>query len=180
MPTAADLIYRTKVDDKGLKQGLNKSKKTVDKASNQQVKSLNKVNTAAGKTGVSVSALQDKLVGAFSGAVVLGGVTAYTKSLLSLGSTLEDTRIQFTNFLKSKDLANEFIDVLNEFANVTPYANEQVLKSGRILLAFSKELREDSDLLKETLTNIGNAAAFAGKPIDEFCLLYTSPSPRDS
>ena len=139
------LIYRTKIDDKGFKDGLNKNKQSIRTASNQSQQATDKLNRSINKTKTNVSSLQRQLIGAFSGGVVLAGVGKYAPSILKMGSALEDTRVQFTNFLKSKELADEYIDVLNEFANVTPYANEQVLKAGRTLMAFSQELEQTRD-----------------------------------
>lgn len=80
----------------------------------------------------------------------------------------EQTRISFDTMLGSAERAKKVIAELNEFSNVTPFENDQVLAAGKALLAF----KFDADNILPTLRNIGNIASGTGKDFNELALIY--------
>ena len=57
---------------------------------------------------------------------------------------------------------------LNEFANYTPFSNEEIIKSGKTLLAFGIPAAKTRDSLKM----IGDVSAGSGKKIEELSAIY--------
>ena len=90
------------------------------------------------------------------------------KSIVTLGANMEQTRIAFTTFLGDAEKANVVIAQLNEFSNVTPFDNDAVIKSGRILLAAGIPAEQLTDKLK----NIGDIASGANVPLEEMANIY--------
>jgi tape measure domain-containing protein len=102
---------------------------------------------------------------------VLGaaGIGAGVKSIIDLGIEMEKTRVAFATFLKDGEKANKLISQLNEFANVTPFNNQEVIKSGRVLLAANIPAEQ----IRETLKSIGDVSAGANVPLTEMAAIYS-------
>lgn len=111
-------------------------------------------------------------IGSLIGPLTLGaavvGVGALTKKIVDLGAEMEQTRISFTTFLGDADKANKLIKELNQFANVTPFDNEQVIKASRTLLAFGIN---NKDIIP-TMRILGDVAAGTGKDLSELGVIY--------
>lgn len=91
------------------------------------------------------------------------------KGVLTLGANMEQTRVAFSTFLGDATKANEVIAGLNEFSNVTPFENEEVIKSGRVLLAAQIPVSK----LQESLKSVGDIAAGANIPLTELSAIYS-------
>ena len=160
---AGSIVYRTKFDDSGLKSGLKGSTATIKSTANKAGESVGNLNTKLTATQ-ALSQNIGKAFGAFLGA---GFIAKLGKDIFQAGAALETTRIQFEQLTGSAEGAEHMLDVLNKFADVTPNTNEEVLKAGKILATFNTNLSKDADALQATLLKVGNAAAFAGVPIDK-------------
>lgn len=90
------------------------------------------------------------------------------KGVAQLGIEMEQTRVAFTTFLGDADKANATIKELNEFSNVTPFDNAQVIKAGKSLLAFGTP----AEKLKGQLKAIGDISAGTGKDFNELTTIY--------
>lgn len=149
---AVDIEYVIRLNDK-LSNKLRVVQTQVDKLNN-------KVN----KTKSNFSGL----AGTFAriGGTVALGMAA--KAVVTLGANMEQTRVAFATFLGDAEKANVLIAQLNEFANVTPFNNEEIIKSGRLLLAAGIPAEKITDQLKQ----IGDVAAGANVPITELAAIF--------
>lgn len=89
-------------------------------------------------------------------------------SIVELGSNMEQTRVAFKTFLGDAELANKTIAELDQFANVTPFSNDEVIKAGKSLLAFGTPVEQ----LKEDLRSIGDISSGTGKNFNELATIY--------
>lgn len=107
-------------------------------------------------------------LGGLSG--VLGGIGfgAAAISVLKLGMNMEQAKVAFTVFLGSAEKANKALADLNEFANVTPYDNAEVIETGKSLLAFGV----GADDLTGTLRKLGDVASGLNVPLNEMAQIY--------
>lgn len=92
----------------------------------------------------------------FAGAA---GVGLLAKSIISLGANMEQTRISFDVMLGSAEKGNALISQLQEFANVTPFTDAEVIKSARSLLAYNIE----AEKILPTLRSLGDISSGVGK-----------------
>lgn len=110
-----------------------------------------------------------KGLGALATRVFAGiAVGAAVKQVASLGIEMEQTRVAFATFLGDADKGNKLISQLNEFANITPFNNAEVIKSGRLLLAAGIEAENITSQLKD----VGDVAAGANVPITELAAIF--------
>lgn len=139
------------------KENATQKLKEIERASGQTTQKVNLVDRAFGRLKTTVAGLA-------IGAALFAGV----KGAAALGIEMEQTRVSFTTFLKSADKANETIAQLNEFSNVTPFDNAQVIKAGKGLLAFGTTAED----LIPTLRKIGDISAGTGKDFNELATIY--------
>ena len=119
----------------------------------------------------NTSSFERKIIQAGKAVAVFFGARAILKvgnSVRKLGAEMEQTEIAFGTFLRSADKGRKVIAELNEFANVTPFDNEEIIKSGRVLLAANVPAEE----LTDTLKTIGDIAAGTNVPITELGSIY--------
>ena len=106
---------------------------------------------------------------------MIGGVFAATaifnfgKKIVTAGMDIEQTRIAFGTFMGDIKKGNEMIRSLNEFANVTPYNNEEVLAAGRQFLA----AQIPAEKVIDTLTMVGDVASGAKIPLNDLAQIYS-------
>lgn len=88
--------------------------------------------------------------------------------LAKLGGELETTRIQFATFLGSVEAGNALLNKLTQFANFTPFSNDEINRSAKTLLSFGLE----ADQVTSTLKTLGDISAGTGKPIAELSVIF--------
>ena len=89
-------------------------------------------------------------------------------NVLEAGIEMEQTRISFQTFMRDVDAGNAVLAQLNEFSNVTPFQNDEVIQAGRVLLAFGTE----ADNLTHTLEILGNASSATGKDFSDLASIF--------
>ena len=99
--------------------------------------------------------------GAFSAAVMI-------KQVGQAGIEMEQTRVAFKTFIGDAETANKVLADLNEFSNVTPFTNNEVIQAGRSLLAFGSNTKTVMPQIKA----IGDLAAGTGKNFNELATMY--------
>lgn len=101
-------------------------------------------------------------------AAVGAGIAAATGKVVSLGKEMEQTRVAFSVMFGSSEEGNKMLDLLNEFANVTPYTNDQVIKAGKTLKTFQFQ----TEAIAPTLKILGDVAAGTGSSISELSTIF--------
>jgi len=127
-------------------------------------RSTKKVRNQTKQLDGQVNRLQKTAVRAFGAFAAVQMV----KGIANLGIEMEQTRVAFSTFLGDADKANATIKELNEFSNVTPFTNDQVIKAGKSLLAFGTPVEN----LKGQLKSIGDISAGTGKDFNELTTIY--------
>ena len=104
------------------------------------------------------------------GAVSIGGVGLkdMITNTIKLGAEMQNTRLAFETMAGSARKGNALIAMLEQFADVTPYDNDEVIKSGRMLLNVGVATEE----LAKKLTMIGDIAAGTQQPLQDMVAIY--------
>ena len=96
------------------------------------------------------------------------GITGVAMKVQQLGASLETTLMSFHTMLGSAEKGNAMLAKLNEFANVTPFSNAEIIQAGKTLLAFGIPAGNVEGLLKR----LGDASAGSGKKIAELAPIF--------
>jgi len=123
-------------------------------------KGINQLDKSANAASLSFGKMRGMLAGL--------GIGLVAKEIFTAGINMEQTRVAFATFLKDADKGNKVISELNEFSNITPFNNDEVIKSGRVLLAANTP----AEKLIGTLKNIGDVAAGAKVPLTDLSSIY--------
>ena len=134
-----------------------KYSKTLDKIDKRTERFDNRV-VGLGKTMTSV----------FAGGAILAGMGRLVGKTQKLAGEMEQTEIAFETFLGSGEKMRQVIGELNEFANRTSFTNDQIIKTGRSLLAANVPAEE----LTATLQMVGDIAAGTKVPITDLGSIY--------
>ena len=118
-------------------------------------------------------------VGGFVGGLVVAVVDKFVNSIgdlatsvIKAGAAAETSQVAFKTLLGSAAGAEQMLKGLQQFAASTPFEFEDLQKSARNMLAFGFSAEQILPMLRK----VGDAVSALGGG----CLLYTSPSPRDS
>lgn len=105
------------------------------------------------------------------GAVSIGGLGLKDAiaQTIRLGKEMEMTRIAFNTMLGSAEKGAQTIAVLQKFADLTPFNNDEVIKSGRMLLNAGVA----TDQLTKKLMMIGDVASGVSQPLVDMVMIYT-------
>jgi len=156
--------YIIELIDKGVSSGLS------DVAKNVQAL-RDKMDGLSNQVGEGKSGLAGRLGGIakiVGWGAVAGGIGFVGKKVIELGSGMEQTRLSFSTFMGDTEKANKLIGELNQFANVTPFDNAEVLKSGQMLLSAGMS----ADKVTSSLRMIGDVASGVSMPLDELSQIY--------
>lgn len=133
---------------------------------------LGKIVTSAGSL-VTMFGLASAAV-----TVLTTAITALTTALLVLGPGItfgvklaaeaEQSQIAFDVMLGSAEKAKAVLGDIRNFAAATPFREDELIRSGRALLAFG----EEADNLVPALRRIGDISSGIGAPINEIAELY--------
>ena len=156
--------YIIELIDKGVSSGLS------DVAKNVQAL-RDKMDGLSNQVGEGKSGLAGRLGGIariVGWGAVAGGIGFVGKKVIELGAGMEQTRLSFSTFMGDTEKANKLIGELNNFANVTPFDNAEVLKSGQMLLSAGMS----ADKVTSSLRMIGDVASGVSMPLDELSQIY--------
>lgn len=135
------------------------------------------VNSLRGQMdGLQAKVGQKGLSGAFGGLAgtlsrfgAIVGLGLVAKQVVTLGTDMEQTKVAFATFMGDTEKANKLIGELNQFANVTPFNNEEVIKSGRALMSAGL----DAGKVTETLGMLGDIASGVSMPLEDLGQIYS-------
>ncbi|MEA4862722.1 MAG: tape measure protein [Victivallaceae bacterium] len=94
--------------------------------------------------------------------------TAAGYALIKLGAGMEQTRLRFKTMLGSWATGNAMLKQFNEFANVTPFTNDEVINAGRALLVYGVNAQK----IMSTLKAVGDVASGSGKNLEELAGIF--------
>lgn len=152
--------YIISLIDQGVSRGLKDISRTVtDLRSKMGGLDTTVQQTSGGMSSLSKMALR---FGAVAGIGYLG------KQIVELGTGMEQTKVAFSTFMGDADKANVLIGQLNEFANITPFDNAEVLKSGQMLLSAGLA----ADEVNGSLRMIGDIASGVAMPLEDLSQIY--------
>jgi tape measure domain-containing protein len=152
--------YIISLIDQGVSRGLKDISRTVtDLRSKMGGLDSTVQQTSGGMSSLSKMALR---FGAVAGIGYLG------KQIWDLGTGMEQTKVAFSTFMGDAEKANVLIGQLNEFANITPFDNAEVLKSGQMLLSAGL----GADQVTESLRMIGDVASGVAMPLEDLSQIY--------
>lgn len=140
----------------------------LNKAGDKFDKFDNKVKGATKKGGGLGSMLGMMSPMSLGIAGVVAGVGMLGAKLINAGKEAEQVRVSFQTMFGGVEEGNKMIDLMNEFANVTPFTNEQVIKAGRTLRAFGFDAKE----IAPTLKILGDVSAGTGKDFGEMAVIF--------
>ncbi len=127
-------------------------------------KGLDKTNNRA--TMLLKNLRQFAMVGLASAGVALG---AMANQSVKLAANMEQTRVAFQTMLGDAGKGNALLDQLNNFANATPYTNNEVIQGGQILLSAGIDQSE----IVPQLGMIGDIASGIKMPLGELATTYS-------
>lgn len=104
---------------------------------------------------------------ALAGAVAAGAVYAGSQ-IVKLGAQAEQTRMSFQTMLGSVSKGNAMLGMLNQFANVTPFSNNEVIAAGKTLLSFGVSAGNVKGILK----TVGDVSSGTGKSFTELASIF--------
>ena len=125
---------------------------------------VDKLNNNVTKTKSNFAGLGG-LLARVGGALAIGAVA---KSVVTLGVEMEQTRVTFAAFLGSAEKGNKLIAELNQFANVTPFDNAQIIQAGKGLVGSGVAAADVTAKLK----TLGDASAGSGKDLNELVSIF--------
>ncbi|WP_419644035.1 tape measure protein [Victivallis vadensis] len=139
-----------------------KTRFTADISSYKQ--QMSEMRNATGQVG---SAIKGMMVTAAAG---VGGwsLASAIKETVRLGGELQNTTTSFEVMMGSARRAEQVLAQLNKFADVTPFDNEEVIRSGRVLLNVGVSV----DNLNSKLKLLGNIASGVGAPLIDIVNIY--------
>ncbi|MFB9862384.1 tape measure protein [Rufibacter immobilis] len=156
--------------DRKLDQLQKTRRMTVDSSQlsrvNAEIETLErrKARLEGGGTGKGMS-----LMGLAGGAMAAAGAFAGAGSLFSMGMDREQTKLSFTTMMGGNEKrAESLLGNLNQFANATPFSNDEVVNSGKSLLAFGFN---DSKIMP-SLKSIGDVASGLKIPFGELTEIF--------
>jgi hypothetical protein len=148
-----------------LKDSFSRGFTKIDKRVDRFDKKMKHTHSSSGGLGGFTKALPMASLGLAGIAVAAGA--ALTK-IIGLGSEMEQIRTSFSVMFGSTKKGNEMLDLMNEFANVTPFTNEKVIKAGKTLKAFGF----DAESIAPTLKILGDVSAGTGKDFGEMAVIF--------
>ena len=151
----------------------------VKNRSNAAGNRIQKFGRQSATASKGVNKLGRAIRGLFIGLSVIQGLRfTFMKT-----AELETQRKSLEVLTGSLEKTNQIIRELQEFGAVTPFTSSDLIESGKRLKAFGV----DTGKLVSVTKQLSDVAGAVGKPLGEvvavygkICLLYTSPSPRDS
>lgn len=122
---------------------------------------LNNAASAVTGFGLAINNISGQLAGVFAGAGLI-------QQSISLAAGIEQIGISFEVLIGDAEKARKTLGLLQQFANVTPFAQDKVIDAGKRLLAMGITV----DQLIPTLNTLGNVSAASGKDLSELSTIF--------
>lgn len=129
---------------------------------------MNRFESKVGGLQASVGKLAGAFGLAFGATEVIRGIGQIGSAIVKLGADMEQTRVSFTTMLGSAEKANETIQNLRKFAEITPFGQSEVITGAKQLLAFGFQ----AESLTDNLTMLGDISAGLSIPIGDMIYLF--------
>ena len=139
------------------------SRFTTDISQHQRTMGMFREQTCA-----AVRQARTELLSLGAGSIGGVGLKGMITNTVKLGAEMQNTRLAFETMMGSARKGNALIAMLEQFADVTPYDNDEVIKSGRMLLNVGVATEE----LAKKLTMIGDIAAGTQQPLQDMVAIY--------
>lgn len=127
---------------------------------------LRKLGRLADKTMAKLAGI-GKTALKWGGAALTAGSIVASVAVVKLGADMQQTRLSLQTMMRDAQAGNAMLARLNEFSNVTPFQNAEVIGAGKTLMAFGVEAESLMGLLKQ----IGDVSAGTGKPLGELAAI---------
>ena len=157
--------YIISLIDRGVSSGLRDISASVDSLRGR----MDGLQNNVGGRGRGLLGSLGGLTTMLGGLGAVAGIGFLGKQVISLGADMEQTRIAFGVFMGDSKKANKLIGELNNFANVTPFDNKEVIDSGRALLSAGMS----GDKVTATLGMLGDIASGVKMPLNELGQIFS-------
>lgn len=144
-----------------LERGIRRTAETIKHAMGSAASSMQQSLTHA--MGNLISGGIQKLTGAISSAF-----STAAKSVVEFGAAQEQARLKYQVLLGDVAKGDKLFARLQEFANITPFSSDDVIKAGQALLSFGTAAGD----VENTLRAVGNAAAATGTSAAEMANIF--------
>lgn len=132
---------------------------------NNARKAFNSIDTRLAQTTSMFNGLLGTL-GMVGGAMGLG---LLAKGVIKLGADLEQTKISFEVLTGNAEVAGKLLTKLNEYANLTPYTNSNIMDSAKMMLAYGVETKD----VMNNIRMLGDIAQGNGPKLDRITLAFS-------
>jgi len=143
----------------------------VDGNSTQKIReiksNLNDLGIKAEETVVKTNKLGSSL-GGLKSIIGVAALGMFAKQFLTLGTSMEQTKISFEVFLGSAQKATQMIADMNTYANISPLANKDVYEGGKMLLGYGIA----GDKVMDTLKLMGDASGGNAEKFQQMTYAY--------
>lgn len=116
----------------------------------------------------NVTRALDRMKYGFSAVVAGASVLLPLIEGIKKAGDMEQTQIAFSTMLKDATTASNLIGELRHFADITPFVDDDIIASGRMLVAFGKDAKD----VIPTLNTLGNVASGVGISMKELAEIY--------
>lgn len=134
----------------------------------------NKLGKIAGPSG------SGGLLGAFGGAAarafaplaIAAGLVMFTGKIITLGAEMEQTKVAMEVLVGDAEKANKLFSQMNNFANITPFANKDIIETGKLLLSFGTKLED----VMPTVSMLGDISGGSADKLHMMSLAFAQMS----
>ncbi len=127
---------------------------------------FSRVNGQVNRLESRVQNFNSKVTGLFSIPSMIGVGAGI--GFLKLGADMEQTNVAFRVMLGNAEKASAVLNKLNNFSNVTPFQNKEVIQAGRNLIAFGVE----AEKIESVMQRVGDVASGVKMPFSELADIY--------
>jgi len=146
---------------------IKKAESVIKVFSNNSTNDLKKIESETKKLEVDFKSLNDS-INVISSSIKTIGAGIVASQFAKLGIELEQTEKSFEVFLGSIDKAKNLLSELNEFANFTPFNNDEIIQSSKTLLAFGISQEE----VIKNLQVLGDISAGTGQKLNDLSYIF--------
>lgn len=134
----------------------------------------NKLGRVAGKNGSGgmLGTFATAASRAFAPLAIAAGLTMFTGKVISLGAEMEQTKVAMEVMVGDAEKANKLFGQMNNFANATPFANKDIIDTGKLLLSFGTAVED----VMPTVAMLGDIAGGNAEKLHSLGLAFAQMS----